>query len=161
MNLKFLESLNFAISLSVFLIVVVKWTTALLTNNKDMKNLKSGLLGIFMLLAITTIAQQKQGNGGQKRAPEDQAKNMIERLDKQLKLSQNQKDSIYIYAYDLAKKQQDLFKSTDDRKAAFEKIQPIRLTTDLKIKSFLTSEQSKSYDILQKQMQERRQQRQK
>lgn len=135
--------------------------TAWVINKKDMKNLKSGLFGILMLLATATIAQEKQGNGGWQRAPEDQAKNTVERLDKQLKLSQSQKDSIYVYALDLSKKQQELFKSTDDRKAAFEKIQPIRLNTDAKIKSFLTPEQSKSYDILQKEMQERRQQRQK
>lgn len=68
-----------------------------------MKNLKSGLFGILMLLATATIAQEKQGNGGWQRAPEDQAKNTVERLDKQLKLSQSQKDSIYVYALDLSK----------------------------------------------------------
>lgn len=126
-----------------------------------MKNLKSSLIGAFMLLAITTMAQERQRNGGQQRSPEDQAKNMIERLDKQLKLSQIQKDSIYIYTLDLSKKQQDIFKNTEDRKVAFEKLQPLRLTADEKIKSFLTPEQSKSYELLQKEMLERRQQRQK
>lgn len=126
-----------------------------------MKNLKSSLIGAFMLLAITTMAQERQRNGGQQRSPEDQAKNMVERLDKQLKLSQSQKDSIYVYTLDLSKKQQDIFKNTEDRKVAFEKLQPLRLTADEKIKSFLTAEQSKSYDLLQKEMLERRQQRQK
>jgi Spy/CpxP family protein refolding chaperone len=126
-----------------------------------MKNLKLALFGMMALFATATVAQEKQNNSGWQRTPEDQAKNTVERLDKQLKLSQNQKDSIYVYALDLSKKQQDLFKNTDDRKAAFEKIQPLRQTTDAKIKSFLTPEQSKSYDILQKEMQERRQQRQK
>lgn len=126
-----------------------------------MKNLKSSLIGAFMLLAITTMAQERQRNGGQQRSPEDQAKNMVERLDKQLKLSQSQKDSIYVYTLDLSKKQQDIFKNTEDRKVAFEKLQPLRLTADEKIKSFLTPEQSKSYDLLQKEMLERRQQRQK
>lgn len=126
-----------------------------------MKNLKLALFGMMALFATATVAQEKQSNPGWQRTPEDQAKNTIERLDKQLKLSQNQKDSIYVYALDLSKKQQDLFKNTDDRKAAFEKIKPLRQATDAKIKSFLTPEQSKSYDILQKEMQERRQQRQK
>lgn len=126
-----------------------------------MKNLKLALFGMMALFATATVAQEKQNNPGWQRTPEDQAKNTVERLDKQLKLSQNQKDSIYVYALDLSKKQQDLFKNTDDRKAAFEKIQPLRQTTDAKIKSFLTPEQIKSYDILQKEMQERRQQRQK
>lgn len=126
-----------------------------------MKNLKLALFGMMALFSTATVAQEKQNNSGWQRTPEDQAKNTVERLDKQLKLSQNQKDSIYVYALDLSKKQQDLFKNTDDRKAAFEKIQPLRQTTDAKIKSFLTPEQSKSYDILQKEMQERRQQRQK
>lgn len=122
-----------------------------------MKNLKLALFGMMALFATAAVAKEKQNNPGWQRTPEDQAKNTVERLDKQLKLSQNQKDSIYVYALDLSKKQQDLFKNTDDRKAAFEKIQPLRQTTDAKIKSFLTPEQSKSYDILQK----RRQQRQK
>jgi len=126
-----------------------------------MKNLKLALFGMMALFATAAVAQEKQNNPGWQRTPEDQAKNTVERLDKQLKLSQNQKDSIYVYALDLSKKQQDLFKNTDDRKAAFEKNQPLRQTTDAKIKSFLTPEQSKSYDILQKEMQERRQQRQK
>jgi len=126
-----------------------------------MKNLKLALFGMMALFATATVAQEKQNNPGWQRTPEDQAKNTVERLDKQLKLSQNKKDSIYVYALDLSKKQQDLFKNTDDRKAAFEKNQPLRQTTDAKIKSFLTPEQSKSYDILQKEMQERRQQRQK
>jgi hypothetical protein len=125
-----------------------------------MKNLKSSLIGFFMLLAVAAMAQDGQRNGGQQRSPEEQAKNMVERLDKQLKLSQSQKDSIFVYSLDLSKKQQDIFKNTEDRKAAFEKIQPIRQSTDAKIKSFLTSEQSKSYDLLQKEMQERRKQRQ-
>lgn len=126
-----------------------------------MKNLKAGLIGTLMLLAITTMAQERQRGGGQQRSAEDQAKNTIERLDKQLKLSQSQKDSIYVYALDLSKKQHDVFKSTEDRKLAFEKIQPLRQASDAKIKSFLTPEQSKSYDLLQKEMLERRQQRQK
>lgn len=126
-----------------------------------MKNLKSSLMGAFMLLAVTAMAQERQRNGGQQRSPEDQAKNMVERLDKQLKLSQSQKDSIYVYSLELSKKQQDIFKNTDDRKAAFEKLQPLRSSTDVKIKSFLNAEQSKSYDALQKEMLERRQQRQK
>ena len=78
-----------------------------------------------------------------------------------LKLSQSQKDSIYVYSLELSKKQQDIFKNTDDRKAAFEKLQPLRSSTDMKIKSFLNAEQSKSYDALQKEMLERREQRQK
>jgi hypothetical protein len=126
-----------------------------------MKKLKSSLIGAFMLLAVTAMAQERQRNAGQQRSPEDQAKNMVERLDKQLKLSQSQKDSIYVYSLELSKKQQDIFKNTDDRKAAFEKLQPLRSSTDEKIKSFLNAEQSKSYETLQKEMLERRQQRQK
>lgn len=125
-----------------------------------MKKLKSSLIGAFMLLTVTAMAQERQRNGGQQRSPEDQAKNMVERLDKQLKLSQIQKDSIYVYSLDLSKKRQEIFKNTEDRKAAFEKLQPLRTSTDIKIKSFLTPEQSKSYDLMQKEAQERMKQRQ-
>ncbi|AIM35377.1 hypothetical protein ACFX5U_22195 [Sphingobacterium sp. SG20118] len=126
-----------------------------------MKNLKSGLIATLMLLGVTVMAQEKQRNGGQQQSPEDQTKNRIERLDKELKLSQNQKDSIYVYALDLSKKQQEIFKNTTDRKAAFENIKTVRQSTDAKIKSFLNPEQSKSYDRMQEEMQQRRQQRQK
>lgn len=56
-----------------------------------MKNLKLALFGMMALFATAAVAQEKQNNPGWQRTPEDQAKNTVERLDKQLKLSQNQK----------------------------------------------------------------------
>lgn len=125
-----------------------------------MKTLKLSIVTAAMLFAITTIAQERPQGEMRQRTPEEQAKNTIERLDKQLKLSQTQKDSIYIYALDQSKKQQEIFKNSDDRKAAFEKMQSLRSNYDTKIKSFLNAEQLKSYETLQKEMQERRSQRQ-
>ena len=127
-----------------------------------MNTLKSGLIGAFLLLGISVMAQDHQGrNAGMgQRSPEEQAKNRVERLDKTLKLSQEQKDSIYVYALDASKKQQELFKKSDDRKANFEEMKTLRQSSDSKIKSFLTAEQVTSYEQLQKEMQEKRQQRQ-
>ena len=48
-----------------------------------MKNLKLALFGMMALFATAAVAQEKQNNPGWQRTPEDQAKNTVERLDKQ------------------------------------------------------------------------------
>jgi len=117
----------------------------------------------MLFIATLSMAQQNRGRGGMRATPEERAKRSVEMLDKQLTLTQTQKDSIYQFSLNEAKEQQALFqgsKDGDDRKEGFEKMRALREKTQQKIKGVLTEEQQKAYDSLmeqrQKQMRERR-----
>lgn len=107
------------------------------------------------LLAISSSYAQERGSG-QGRSPEERTKMQVERLSKELNLSQAQQDSIYVHSLQAAKDQQEMMKNAgDDRASIREKMKPIREKNSAKIKSFLNNEQKVKYDELQKQMQNR------
>lgn len=110
------------------------------------------------VVAISSSYAQEQGprQGG---TPEERTKMQVERLNKELNLSQAQQDSIYKYSLQTTKEQQTIMKTAgDNREAVREKMKPIREKNIAKIKSFLNEEQKAKYEDLQKQMQNRRKQ---
>jgi len=128
-----------------------------------MKNL------ILVLIAITLSASaaigQERGNRqgpGQNRTPEERAKAEVERLGTALNLDQSQRDSIYKHSLEQTKKQQALFQQGGgDREKRLEQMKSSRNEYDTKIKSFLTEDQIKKYEEVQKGRVQRRQARSK
>jgi len=115
----------------------------------------------MLFIATLSMAQQNRGRG-MRATPEERAKRSVEMLNKQLTLTQTQKDSVYQFSLNEAKEQQALFQASKDgdRKEGFEKMRALREKTQQKIKGVLTEEQQKAYESLlqqrQKQMRERR-----
>ena len=119
-------------------------------------------LMVIVILGMTSFASAQQPRGGVRMAPEQRAKRSVDMLNKELTLTQVQKDSIYAFSLEEAKKQQELFQqgNTNNRRDNFEKMVGIRQESQEKIKSVLTEEQQKVYDKLlqerQNRMKERR-----
>ncbi len=95
---------------------------------------------------------------------EERAKNQTERLNKLVKLNDDQKTKVQAINLDLAKKMDAAMKNRDDRDAMRTKMQEIETERDQKYKEILTEDQFKKYTDnkaeREKQMQERRRQRQ-
>lgn len=116
----------------------------------------------FMLVAMMLVgagmkAQTREGDR-MRLSPEERTKRSVETLDKELKLTQTQKDSIYQFSLNEAKEQQSLFQERGDesnRRNNFEKMRGLRADTQQKIKGVLTEEQQKAYDVLIKEQQNR------
>lgn len=124
-----------------------------------MKNRKKVffILVAMMLMATGMKAQQRGGNRA-RLSPEDRAKRSVETLDKELTLTQTQKDSIYQFSLNEATEQQKLFQANGDangRRSNFEKMRNLRADTQKKIKGILTEEQQKAYDVFIKEQQSR------
>lgn len=123
-----------------------------------MKKLITLVCAVVFMVGLS-VAQERGGRpgAGQNRTPEEMAKTQVERLTTELKLSQEQQDSIYKYTLEASKEQQALMQNSgDDREAAFEKMRSIQEKNSGKIKTFLTDEQATKYDKLQSEMQQRR-----
>lgn len=113
-----------------------------------MKNILS--LAIAGILTIGISNAQERGPR-QNRTPEEMAKMQVERLTEQLALSKTQQDSVYKYSLLASKDQRKLMETAgDNREAAFEKMRAVREENSKKIKSFLTEDQVKKYDELEK-----------
>ena len=113
--------------------------------------MKSLITSLVLILSVAFASAQDRGNRTQ-RNPEQMAKMQVERLTKELNLSQTQQDSIHKYVLSNAKEQQEIFKNAgDDRDAARKSIQSLREKHTQKVKSFLNEDQINKYDELAKQ----------
>ncbi|MCA5005390.1 hypothetical protein [Sphingobacterium bovistauri] len=110
------------------------------------------LISILALVLSLGLANAQQGGNRPQRTPEEMAKMQMERLTKELNLSQTQQDSIQKYILSTSKEQQKIFREAgDNREAAMKSMQALREKQSLKVKTFLNEEQSKKYDELAKQ----------
>ena len=113
--------------------------------------MKSLITSLVLILSVAFASAQDRGNRTQ-RNPEQMAKMQVERLTKELNLSQTQQDSIHKYVLSNAKEQQEIFKNAgDDRDAARKSIQSLLEKHTQKVKSFLNEDQINKYDELAKQ----------
>ncbi|MFZ4261444.1 hypothetical protein ACFRAE_05335 [Sphingobacterium sp. HJSM2_6] len=111
---------------------------------------------IMLCLAINLSKAQDRPNRQNMPSPEERAKRMIENLDKELKLTKIQKDSITKWSTSFSKDQQALFSNDkESREARMEKFKAVREKQTAKIKSILTPEQAKKYEELNKKWGER------
>lgn len=119
--------------------------------------MKQIFLMVIAILGMTSFANAQQSRGGMRMDPEQRAKRSVDMLSRELTLTQVQKDSIYAFSLDEAKKQQELFQQGDanNRRDNFEKMKGIRQESQGKIKSVLTDDQQKVYDKLLQERQNR------
>ncbi len=110
------------------------------------------LITILALVLTIGFANAQQGGPRQQRNPEEMAKMQIERLTKELNLSQSQQDSIHKHILVFSAEQQKVFREAgDNREEAMKSFQAIRDKQSAKIKTFLNEEQIKKYDELAQQ----------
>ncbi len=117
----------------------------------------------MLFLAFSVNAQQggqgrPQGQSQRERpTPEQMAKNMVERMNKELNLTEKQQKDFTTYFTESAKKQQEMFeKNKSNREAMVENMKKNREETDAYLKKNLTADQYKKYQENQaKRMQER------
>lgn len=102
-------------------------------------------VAVFLLIAGFCFGQQRGRNFG---TPEENAKRTSERLEKELGLSADQKDSVYAYTLEQGKSMQQLFQEnqTGDRQQLMGKMRDLREKTDKKILSVLNADQQKAYE---------------
>jgi protein CpxP len=113
--------------------------------------MKKFLLMCCLLVGITAVSRA-QGGGGQRRTPEEQAKN----LQTQLKLNDDQTAKITaIYKAQTTKRDSIRTASNGDRDAMMKAMMPLMQTTNTQIKAILTPEQSTAYDAMMKERMDR------
>lgn len=116
------------------------------------------LMSLFFLSITIVSAQQRE-----RPSAEDRAKNQTERVDKVVKLTDEQKTKMQAVNLELAKKADEQMKDRGDRDAMRAKMQEIDSERDQKYKEILTEDQFKKYTEdkaeRQKQSEERRKQR--
>lgn len=124
-----------------------------------MRNLKFLVICFFLSISIGH-AQQKQAGGMRDGDPTARAKSTVEKLHKELNLTQIQQDSIYNYIIqksNLRKAQASKSKEAVDKPRTDR--EDMREQHNTKIKSFLTKEQIEKFDAVEKQQNTRRAQR--
>ena len=114
--------------------------------------MKKFLLICCFLVGITAVSRAQ--GGGQRRTPEEQAK----QLQTQLKLTDDQTTKITtIFQAQATKRDSIRTASNGDRQAMMQAMMPLMQDTNSKIKAILTPDQATAYDkIVQERMQRMR-----
>ena len=110
--------------------------------------MKKLLLMLCFVAGITAVSKA-QGGGGQRRSPEEQAK----QLQTQLKLTDDQTAKITTIYQMQATKMDSVRNAGGDRQA----MMPIRQAASAKVKAVLTADQATAYDKMQADMRARMQ----
>lgn len=117
-----------------------------------MKKLKTLIICLLVGISWGGFAQERAGRGNfQNLSAEERAKSTVERLTKELSLEKAQQDSIYKISLEQANLDKAAFESANgDREKIRSVMQTNRTTYNTKLKKFLTAEQQKKYDKLEK-----------
>ncbi len=110
--------------------------------------MKKCMLTGFMVLIAVGLSFAQQGGGRGFGNPEENAKRTVEQLEKELKLTGAQKDSVYAYTLAQGKAMQEAFQNNQggDRQQLMGKMRELREQTDKKILSILDDNQKKAYE---------------
>ena len=107
-------------------------------------------LAIALFTFIASYAQQPPQRGPRQRmGAEEQAKFMVENLNKELKLTEAQQKELKAYFIDSAKKREESFKPGMGREAMMNLMKKSMEETNAKLKKVLTEEQYKTYQANQ------------
>lgn len=107
---------------------------------------------LCFVAGITSLS--KAQGGGQRRSPEEQAKN----LQTQLKLTDDQTAKITsIMKMQVTQRDSLMTASNGDRQAAMQAMRPMMQANTAKIKAILTADQASAYDKMQADMRARQQ----
>ena|ERR1700743_1478122 len=111
--------------------------------------MKKFLLMCCFLIGITAVSRAQ---GGGRRSPEDQAKN----LQTQLKLTDDQTTKITAIYKDQATKRDSIRTAANgDRQAMMQAMMPLMKSSNDKIKAILTPDQATAFDKMQQERMER------
>lgn len=101
---------------------------------------------LFMSLSFIANAQQHQRGPRENMTPEEQSTKMVERLNKELKLTAKQQADLKTFFTASFKKRSENFqKNKENREAMRESMKKDREATDVEMKKVLTAEQYKTY----------------
>lgn len=113
---------------------------------------------LFMVLAFTVQAQDRQPR--EKLTPEQQATRTVERLNKELTLTDKQQaDLKKFYTESFTQRAKTMEKNRDNREAMRETMKKDREATEAQLKKVLTEEQFKKYQENEKKRMQQRQNR--
>lgn len=122
------------------------------------------LTATFIMCLTLGVSAQEQGPGNQrgpreKATPEQQATRTVERLNKELQLTEKQQKDLKTYFTEAFKKRNAAMeKNKNDRQAFRQQMQKDREANDAELKKVLTAEQYKTYKENEtKRIQERQQ----
>lgn len=112
-----------------------------------MKKILCLTAGLLLLLAFSVHAQQRGTRGTREQlTPEQQATRVVERLTKELQLTEQQQTTLKTwYTASFKNRKEIMEKNRDDRQAIREKMQKEREANEAQLKKVLTSEQYKTY----------------
>lgn len=112
----------------------------------------------LMFLAVSVNAQQRGPR--EKMTPEQQATRMVERLNTELKLTDQQQTDLKTWFAESFKKRSEAFqKNKENREDMRAQMQKDREATDAQLKKILTAEQYKTYKTNEEKRQKERSQR--
>jgi periplasmic protein CpxP/Spy len=130
-----------------------------LTSNTEhkMKLAKISLVAAIVLgglVACSNLAvAQDAGTNAAKKGKRPTIEQQMERLDKELKLTDEQKPKVKAVMEEFGKKRQELFSDTSaDRSAQREKMRTLTEEQNKKMKEILTADQFKKYEEMMKNM---------
>ncbi len=118
------------------------------------KEFLSILFAAFALVAAITVTAQPQGGQrpeGQQGTPEEMSKMMVERMTKELDLTEDQQTKIYDINLKFAEERE----SSGDTRPSREEMEAMREKMSAQVKGVLTDEQATKYDEMQAKMRER------
>lgn len=111
---------------------------------------------VLMFLAVGVSAQEKAPR--EKPTPEQQATRMVERLNKELTLTDKQQTSLKTWFTDSFKKRSEAFeKNKDNREGMRAQMQKDREANDTQLKKVLTADQYKTFKANEEKRQKERQ----
>lgn len=111
--------------------------------------MRTVVMTIMLMLSIGMLSAQERGRFNFN--PEEMAKTQAEHLEKELKLTALQKDSVYKWSLEQARQQQALFQNSgQNREGMREKMTALREKTGAKISAILDEDQKTKYAKIQK-----------
>lgn len=122
------------------------------------KTIVKGIMVMATLMIWTISMATAQQRSRMDRDPKEMAKNRVERLDKELKLDQAQKDTIYKIQLAQSEEMRQIFEGNrdgGDREVMRAKMMEMREKTDKQIISILTEEQQTTYKKIQQEASQR------
>lgn len=120
---------------------------------------KIGLIVLTLCLSLSFVANAQHRGPREKLTPEQQATRMVERLNKELQLSDKQQTELKTwFTQSFTEQQTAMEKNKGNREAMHEQMKKQREATDAQLKKVLTAEQYKKYKANQEKREKEREQ---
>lgn len=118
--------------------------------------MKKILLLMALVAGTATLSMAQQGGGQRGGTPEERVQRNLERLKTAINLTADQEVKVKQILFAQNKSQDSLMAAAgNDRQAAFQKMAPIRESSDARIMALLNDDQKKAYTAMQEQRRQR------